>query len=73
MEGPSLINCNGMRKGRELLSHHGCCEDALEKGKKCTDAAKARKLLKDIVPWEENLSTQQNKQTSPFSFAGSSC
>lgn len=44
-EGPVLINCNGRRKGRELLSHHGYCEDALE----CVDAARVRKLFKDIV------------------------
>jgi len=60
IKGPLLINCNGRRKGRELLSHHGCCEDALEKAKVHADAARARRWFKENVRCKENIATEQS-------------
>lgn len=70
-EGPVLINCNGRRKGRELLSHHGCWEDALEKATNTVWMLPGRgDCLRILFTVRKTLSLSKTKQISPFSLQG---
>lgn len=73
-EGPVLINYNGRRKGRELLSYRSCCEDALEKATNNVWMLPGQgDCLRILFTARKTLSLSKTKQTSPFYFAGSSC